>query len=135
MPLPGYDVERPDRASPDYAVELRQRVTTRIEALLGAELSRGTRYAVAVEETDAWVLAVLEDGETGRFLDAKGRLQRRPEYQKARMRSRGEGELYSELSRKLRRRGRLAQAAERNISLKVFLESLGGAPNDPDNRT
>ena len=60
----GYDVERPHRDAPDYAELLRQRVVDRINVWLEGEDIERVRYAVAVEETEAWLLTIHASKDT-----------------------------------------------------------------------
>jgi hypothetical protein len=76
--LPAYDVVRPARGRPDYVEALRALVVAKIAALLGPELEPDVRHAVAVEETDAWVLTIhdgQDERDTGLRLDPKKRLR------------------------------------------------------------
>lgn len=129
--LPGYDVARPDRSRADYADVLRARVAEKLDDLLGASLSAGVRYAIAVEETDAWVLTIHETQDkrdTGARLDPKKRLryviERTTERRRGKKRSRKEYDLYHELSQGFRDRKKLESYATRNRSLELFIDSL-----------
>lgn len=75
--LTGYDVKRPDPGAPDYVAALRERVVARLTDLLGHGIAGQTRFAVAVEETDAWVLALLAPGgkDTGLIKNPKKKLE------------------------------------------------------------
>jgi hypothetical protein len=74
----GYEVERPDRRGPEYVERMRARVAARLEELLGEELSARSRFAVAVEETEAWLLTLHDHGkkDTGLILNPKKHLAR-----------------------------------------------------------
>lgn len=71
-----YEVARPDRNHPDYCEDLRNLVIEHINAWLNIDLSNELLYAVAIEEIDAWVLALYEKGDSSRYIDAKKRLGR-----------------------------------------------------------
>ncbi len=75
--LKGYDVRRPDPAAADYVATLRALVVARLTALVGPAIARRTRFAVAVEETDAWVLTLFAPGEkdTGLIRNPKKKLE------------------------------------------------------------
>lgn len=143
--LTGYDVARPaDRKARTYCDELRQRVVDKINALLGPELAERVRHAVAVEETDAWVLTIhdRERQDTSSRGDPKKRLdfllQEKGSTQKAKGAKgasgpkRGKGgaraqtvyELYHTLSEAFRDAGQLAACTKRNRSLLLFVDSL-----------
>jgi hypothetical protein len=125
--LPAFGVVRPpDRKAPDYVETLRERVVVRLRELLGEELWPRMRCAVAVEETDAWVLTLHDaaDPDTCAHRDPKKRLER--ELGKGRKRS-ATGSAYvryDELSHDFRKPKRLSEAARRNRSLLLFLVSL-----------
>src|SRR6185312_14287635 len=56
--LRGYDVEKPRDRDGDYAGALRRRVVEAIDRWLDGRFAGRVRHAVAVEETDAWVLTL-----------------------------------------------------------------------------
>lgn len=55
-----YGVTRPDKSKQDYCLELRKRVIAQINNWLKEDLSKELLYAVAIEETDAWVLTIYD---------------------------------------------------------------------------
>ena len=138
--LPGYDIDRPDRKVHDYGDRLRALVAAKLDALLGPELIAGIRYAIAIEETEAWVLTIHEDQDdrdTGARLDPKKRLRfvldgkaskGKTREKKSREEGRGtkksEYELYEEWSIEFREGDQLEACAERNRSLRLFVDSL-----------
>ena len=91
-------------------------------AWLGGRLE-GIVRAVAVEETDAWVLAIYLDEDTSRKLDAKGALKR---YAQKALRLRAEPGVrdYAAWSRPLRKRKERDLACMRNPSLACFVADL-----------
>jgi hypothetical protein len=138
---PGYDIPRPDRQAPDYSDLLRALVVAKIDGLLGPDLAAGVRHAIAVEETDAWVLTIHDDQgdrDTCTRPNPKARLEhvldgkaprgktreRRPREGIARARKKSEYERYDELSSDFRDGVRLHACAERNRSLRIFVDSL-----------
>jgi hypothetical protein len=137
--LPGYDIARPDRQAPEYSDLLRALVVAKIDALLGPDLAASVRHAIAVEETDGWVLTIhddKDDRDTGTRLDPKKRLRfvldgktpkggsREKTREGARGRKKSEYEIYHELSSSFREGDRLEACAERNRSLRLFVDSL-----------
>ena len=142
--LRGFEVARPDHDSDDYVTEMRARVVAKLSSLLGEALSARTRFAVAVEEIDAWVLTLYaEDGEeTGRIKNPKKKLDlvldsapaarsksRSPSEQSraksdSRQVKRPLFEVYHDLSAPLRDVTTLAVCARRNRSLAMFVDSL-----------
>lgn len=144
--LQGYDVRRPpDRKAATYCDELRRGVVGKINELLGPELAERVRHAVAVEETDAWVLTIYEERkrDTASFFNAKKQLELvlarggsgrgatgrdRPRRDAA-----GKGgstressayQRYHELTVSFRDGASLDTCAGRNRSLRVFVDSL-----------
>jgi len=74
-----YEVERPvKRDNPSYSKELRDNVTDRINEWLDNQFSDEIFYAIAIEETEAWVLTIYTDrqGDTCRYNDPKKELDR-----------------------------------------------------------
>jgi len=127
----GFDVVRPDRGAPDFAETLRARVLACLDAWLPAEVVPRVRHAIAVEETDAWVLALHVDKDTAtlpRPKEALDRLLNGPNSPVAHERKRffqlGVFRRYEWLTRDLRKRKTLAACAARNPSLRAFLDEL-----------
>lgn len=126
----GYDVERPSRDAPDYAELLRQRVVERINAWLGGEGVERVRYAVAVEETEAWLLTIRVSKDTATYGDPKRQLntllnKSMAENDRKRHFQLKEYAQAYELSRPFRKLRELEKFAGRNRSLWLFVESLG----------
>lgn len=145
--LPRFDVARPDHESKGYVEEMRARVVAKLEALLGEDLARQTRFAVAVEETDAWLLTLHPsgDGDTGLHKNPKKKLEflvassgvstakskstspRAASKKGDRPAKRSPFETYHELSLDFRDEGTLHACGGRNRSLQMFVDSLDGA--------
>lgn len=127
--LVGYDVARPaDRKSDAYTDMLRELIVAKINGLLGQELAVCVRHAVAVEETDAWVLTIydIRSRDTARVLNAKKELGRVVSRRDA---VRGRGSMsaydrYNALTVEFRNWNKLATYAKRNRSLMLFIDSL-----------
>jgi len=135
--LPEYGVARPPKGDAGFVVELRRRVVATMNGWLEGEFIEHVRHAVAVEETDAWVLTVWspETAETGALSNPKRRLhdavndsldprERKRHFQLNTF------EQYDQRSRALRKRKVLDAHAARNASLRLFVDSL--APDDPE---
>ncbi len=137
----GYDIARPDRSAPDYSDRLRALVVAKIDALLGPDLAPGVRHAVAIEETDAWVLTIHDDQgdrDTGSRPDPKKRLrfvldrkaskgkarEKKPRDDGGRERKKSGYEQYLALSADFRDGVELDACAQRNRSLRLFVDSL-----------
>lgn len=58
----GYDVTRPnkDKDLEKYSLDLRNLVVEKIQTWLGVDFNENVAHAVAIEETEAWVLALLD---------------------------------------------------------------------------
>lgn len=126
---PGYEVHRPDRKDPAYVQALRAAVSKHLASLLGPALSERTRFAVAVEEIDAWLLTLYEPEvtDTGQFLDAKGRLALVLQKRLGKKLT-ADPRLYEILSKDLGKPKKLRDCATRNASLAAFLASLPPRP-------
>lgn len=146
----GYDIARPERKAADYCDRLRALVVQKINDLLGPDLAKEVRHAVAVEETDAWVLTIHDDQDTIDtctradpkkrlcfVLDRQGsKMKSKPSRNdktraqrlkggQARQKQTSEYDLHDGLSLYFRELTRLEACAERNRSLKLFVDSLG----------
>jgi hypothetical protein len=142
--LPGFDVPRPDHDSRVYVEELRARVVSKLTSLLGADLARQSRFAVAVEEIDAWLLTLHAPGDVDTGLQrnpkkklefivassassaAKSRGSSPPKASKRgdRPAKRSPFETYHEQSLAFRDERTLSAGARRNRSLQMFVDSL-----------
>jgi hypothetical protein len=69
--LVGYDVVRPTETGQEYAIELRKRVAARLDEWIAGRGAEHLRYAIAVEETDAWLLTIYAARETSKHRDPK----------------------------------------------------------------
>jgi len=56
-----YEVDRPAKGDKSYCSELRQKVISKIQTWLGCEYVNNVLYAVAIEETEAWLLSIYTD--------------------------------------------------------------------------
>lgn len=119
-------LQRPAKSSADYALTVRKLVVDHVSSLLG-DLAARTRFAVAVEEVEAWLLCVHDpkNADTCKSADPKVRLDRA---HKCKNLSPDTEKRYAELSADFRKRKVIEAAWDRNVSLKAFLESLPAPP-------
>ncbi len=120
----------------DYCRQLRENVINRINLWLDNNYVVHIRYAIAIEETEAWILALFDNPDTSRFRNPKERLSnelnrrmslnaRRQHFQKSIF------DQYEFLSRPLRRKKDLIRAKQGNASLNLFCLSLDNYKNPP----
>jgi len=129
----GYDVERPRRGDPDYTEVLRQRVVERINTWLEGEDVDRVRYAVAVEEIDAWILTIHSTKDTAAYHDPKKKLQEVISKNKSEKERKQHFQLKpweqaNALTQPFRKLRELEKFAGRNRSLWLFVESLRSLP-------
>lgn len=127
--LAGYDVVRPAGKGHDAAIELRRRVAAKLDDWIGRRSTQHLRYAIAVEETDAWILALYSTKETSTHRDPKQVLARElnrqlSDKERKRLFQLKAFDRYDKLSQSFRKRSALQASAKRNQSLRQFLESL-----------
>lgn len=136
--LPGYDVPRGSESG--GVVNLRDAIIKKINEWSGSHLDSRVRYAIAIEETDAWVLTLHADKkvkDTAKFHDAKRRLElalnkpgRLNSTEKKRFFQKKTFDRYDWLTTDFRKRKTLERSAERNHSLCIFLESMNPPSSD-----
>lgn len=145
----GYGFEPPARESTNYFDQMREAVIREMESLLGTALAERVRFAVAIEETEAWLLTIHDTQDrkdTGHRLDPKKRLEHllHPEppkagksgesFEKSRKKSKARQQKSeevlspSQLSRTFCEPQRLEACADRNRSLRLFVDSLALTP-------
>lgn len=133
--LPGFDVVRPDRAAEGYVGTCHGAVLAAMRGWTQGRRDGQLIGAVAVEETDAWLLAhyAPERGsDTGELLNPKERLQRAIERtntlsdreRQSLQRERNVLSRYHRLSEPLRKPKALRAAMEHNVSLARFVDDL-----------
>lgn len=71
-----YGVKRPNKKDANYCENLRQLVIQEINTWLKDDLSSEILYAVAIEEIDAWLLTIYEQGDTTISTKPKEKLSR-----------------------------------------------------------
>lgn len=144
---PGFDVTRPAKKPKEvgegYPAALRERVAARLAALLGPELRRQVCLAIAVEETEAWILTLWDPAElrdTGLRGNPKKYFQEKvvDATRKQAPRAKGKGETEHEyfdfLSEKFRDGAVLVACGERSQSLRAFLGELAEFSPGPELR-
>lgn len=124
-------IEGTSPADPLYADALRDAVIAEIDAWLDGEYKSQLRYAIAIEETEAWVLALKVEDDTLEYRDPKDTLHKflnRPnglsKQERSQLYQLGEYERFDKLSREFRRKKPLMAAADKNRSLELFVASL-----------
>jgi len=71
-----YGILRPDRKSETYCKELRSLIIQQINTWLDGGLSDNILYAVAIEETDAWILTIYDKVDSTKSAKPKEKLGR-----------------------------------------------------------
>jgi hypothetical protein len=127
--LSGYDVTRPSGSTQDFAIELHRRVTAKLDEWLSGRKSDQFRYAIAIEETEAWILTLYQKKETSTARDPKKALkkvlsQHHSDKERKQLSQMRAYEHHDWLSRDFRKRRTLEECATRNHSLRLFVESL-----------
>ncbi len=137
----GFEVAEPRKeAVPGYVQQVREAVVLKLKEWLCENFNERTAFAVAVEETEAWLIPIFDANisETGFYLAPKEKLLgllNRPNAMNDKDRKRlfqmDEFDKFWELSRYLRKGKDLKKYAEPNESLKLFCTDLevfrGGA--------
>jgi hypothetical protein len=133
--LAGYDVNKPTERSGTYAAEVRRLVIEKINQWLAGRFSARIRYAVPVEETDAWVLTIYSKKETDLRPNPKKDLHKvlnEPNRFNDRARKKlfnlSTYEKYDTLTQPFRKTSTLDECANRSRSLRLFLDSFERAP-------
>ena len=130
----GFDVTEPKKEDVEgYVQDIRGAVVLKLKEWLGENIEERIAFAIAVEEVEAWVIAIFDDRilETGFLPRPKEKLisiLNRPNLITDRDRKRlfqmNEFDKFLELSRHFRKVKHLQDCAERNESLKVFCNDL-----------
>lgn len=139
--LEGYDVPNPQKTNEnptEYCIAVRENVLNKIKEWLGGEYEERCFFAIAIEEIEAWVLTLfIEENsktDTSKYHNPKKELLNRinlqlSKNQKSVFFSKGIFEQYLSLSKPFKKRKQLKKAAEKNHSLKLFLDSLNQHKN------
>jgi hypothetical protein len=133
MELPEYGLKRPtDLSGESYVSAVRALVVEKINEWLDGNFRDRTRHAVTVEETDAWILALFVNRDTCAYRDPKKQLDKslnkpntRSDKERKRLFQMKVFGRYHKLSQPLRNRSSLIDCAQRNYSLRLFLDEFG----------
>ncbi len=127
----GYDVHRPDKSNnPDYSRLMRQSVIEKIKGWMNNEFEDRLLFAIAIEETEAWVLTIFWNGkkDTCEINDPKSELNRilnkKFKSKEKKILKEREYVKFSELSKKFGKKKELEKYVLNNESLRLFCESL-----------
>lgn len=130
----GFEVTEPRKVDvPEYISQVREAVVLKLKEWLGENFNERTAFAVAIEETEAWVIPIFEsrNSETGFYPNSKEKLAgllNRPNAMNDKDRKRlfqmDEYNKFLKLSHLLRKDKELRMYAGRNESLKLFCEEL-----------
>jgi hypothetical protein len=136
--LPGYGVERPPRGSESYVVDCRNAVADAIRAWTAGAFAERIVTAVAVEETDAWLIPLYDSklvsmrrdsgtiGNPKKHLgEAIEKTNRLTATERTRLSQQRQAlARYTQLSAPLRKLKELREAAKHNASLELFVQAL-----------
>lgn len=126
--LKGYDVKKPrDRKAHDYGHCVYKLIQSRLEALLGKDLAPRVRFAIAVEETEAWLLPLYSEAEkrdTAVWTDPKRKFKEAVRRADKQSKHTNEYGIFRELSAPLRKKKALTACAKKNASLRALVEAL-----------
>jgi len=129
----GFEVREPSEIKTiDDICSLRQNVIQKLEEWLNHKCIGKTVFAVAIQEIDAWILAIHSNKETGFLPNTKERLKRvlndpsfpKREKQKIFALEDDKFKQYELLSSDFRKKNKLNSIATNNISLKLFIDDL-----------
>lgn len=133
---PNYDVTEPQRTGQvdfvKYSAELRENVKTKIEGLLPAQYRQKVAYAIAIEETEAWIIPLFENSkkDTSHYTDPKGQLESLISKDKALARAYVDTQKKRlnavRLGKLIGKRKNLRQCRENNTSLELFCLEVEG---------
>lgn len=120
-----YNVQRPpdrNRKTANYSIQLRNSVIDKITEWLNNQYSDQLLYAIAIEETEAWILPIYNTSSVS--FDVKKALKKT--LSKLKINSRETYENYLKLSKKFRSKRNLENCYSKNKSLELFCNSLDG---------
>jgi hypothetical protein len=122
-----YGVTKPQKKkNQNYADDTRELIVQKINEWLQQRYSNRILYAVAIEETDAWVLTLYLTGDTTRFENVKDKLNRDLSKDKKLKNVLKQDTFvkYDELSRPLRKARTLNHSSKQNRSLELFCKNI-----------
>jgi len=119
-----FGVNRPDRRSETYNEDLREAVIDKIKDWLKEDVSDKLLHAVAIEETDAWILTIYDNKDSSKAVRAKEKLQH--VLGNMGINSKISHENYLKLSKLLSKPKEIKKQKflSRNYSLKAFYEEI-----------
>ncbi len=128
----GYEVHQPDKNqynAEEYCQILRENIIGRIDEWLGGAYKDKVRYAIAIEETEAWILATLINTQTSNIVSPKEKLFRilnksLSGRNRLNLRNPDVFNQYLEFSKDLKKQSSLLKAEKNNKSLELFCQSL-----------
>jgi len=124
-----YEVERPAKNG-KYSGELRNRVIKKINEWTENQFTDQFFYAIAIEETEAWVLTIYSDrpNDTCSYTDPKAELNRvlnkKLSAKQKQIFKKNEFDKFDKISENFRKSKKLNSYMLLNESLKLFCESL-----------
>ena len=121
----GYEVVRPNKDK-NYCINLRENIIEKIKEWLENEFLDDTYFAVAIEETEAWLYALYENKDTSKSATPKEAFKRYLNKNKIKVNSNDayqRAKILSDNFTKLKKK-KIKSCLENNLSLKLFVESL-----------
>lgn len=125
----GYGVQKPNKgkdALVEYSEALRQKIIVKIEEWLAGRFAGQKVCAVAIEETEAWLLPLYDsrNTDTSYFPDPKAALNRVISADKKFKNLTQVFDRFDKLSNEFRKKKNLVNVKSKNRSLELFLEDL-----------
>lgn len=128
----GYEVHQPEKNqynAEEYCQILRENVIGRIDEWLSGAYKDNVRYAIAIEETEAWILATLINTPTSNIGSPKEKLflilnKSLSGRNRLNLSNPDVFNQYLEFSKDLKKQRSLLKAARNNKSLELFCNSL-----------
>ena len=132
----GFEVKEPkkeDVPELEYVDRVRTAIVSKLNDWLGGEFNDRIVFAVAVEETEAWLIPIFKTDieETGLLTNPKRQLEQiisrtnlLSDKEKKRLSQMDKFEEFYEISRSFRKRKSLGNYVRYNLSLKIFCEEL-----------
>lgn len=121
----GYEVERPIKDN-NYCFNLRNNIIDKINLWLENDFLNDTYYAIAIEETEAWVHTLYENKDTSKSANPKEAFSRYLAKNKLKVKTNDtyqRAKILSDNFTKLKKK-KINSCLENNLSLKLFVESL-----------
>ncbi len=128
----GYDVTEPSKTNtPQYSQSVRANVIEKVSEWLGNQYSDKLAYAITIEETESWLLTLYEQGtiDTAKYNQPKERFWEQifPKFslkEKNYLKNQPSYQQYLALTKVLSKKKSLQDCCNRNLSLRLFCESL-----------